>query len=200
MEVEFKSDWLVNQIELMKTLYGYELEGINDEIRSIDYITSGDEHGKKLLRVIITSQLNAAKADTKKTTKIVESLEKEDYDEVVIIAEEFTESAKTRLRENNINYISPNTKPRYSLFELMVAIQRQTHELCKAKCGKVPTSERDCKGYQEGEYTCQVRRISDNADFHAERRWQWLMMKDFSTLVKIRKEMNARDTEEIREC
>ena len=186
MEVELKSEWLVNQIELMKTLHGYKLEETNDEIGSIDYVASGDDHGKRLLRVIIDPWLNAGKVDFKKSTKIVESLEKEDYDEVIIMAGEFTEAAKRILRENNINYTSPNTKPRYSLFELIEAIQRLTHELCISKCGKVPTTEGDCKGYQDGEYTCQVRRISDDADFHAERGWQWLLMKDFSKIVTLR--------------
>ena len=187
MEVELKSDWLVNQIELMKTLHGYEIEGINDEIGSIDYIASSDDHGKRLLRVIINPQLNVSKVNNKTAIKIVESLEKEDYDEIVIMAEEFTEAAERLLRENNITCISPNTKPRYSIFELIDAIQRLTHELCISKCGKVPTSERDCNGYQDGKYTCPVRFISDNSDFHAERGWIWLLSKDFSKLIKIRK-------------
>lgn len=192
MEVELKSDWLVNQIELMKTLHGYEMEGINTEIGSIDYIASGDDDEEKLLRVIIDPWLNAGKLDFKKTTKIVESLEKEDYDEVVIMAEEFTEASLRILRENNIDYLSPTMKPRYSIFEVMDAIQRLTHELCRAKCGKVPTREGDCKGHQEGEYTCPVRLVSDNADFHAERKWPWLLKKDFSQLVNLRREMNEK--------
>ena len=175
----------------MKILHGYKLGGINEEIGSIDYVASDDNHGKKLLRLIIDPQLNLSKADMKKTTKIVKSLEKEDFEDVVIMAEEFTESARGLLREKKIKYISPDTKPRYSVFELMDAIQRLTHELCRAKCGRVPKSESDCEGYQDHKYTCPARRISDNSDFHAERGWVSLLIKDFSTLVKLRIEMNG---------
>lgn len=199
MEVELKSEWLVNQIELMKTLHGYKRERINDDIGSIDYIASTDDHGEKLLRVIIDPQSNVSKADMETARKILESLEKEDYDEAIIMAEEFTEASKRLLRENKINYISPDKKPRYSIFELMDAIQMVTYELCSGKCGKVPTSSSDCNGYQDHKYTCPVRSISDNADFHAERGWLWLLEKDFSQLVKLREEMKARGDEEIRE-
>lgn len=189
MEVELRSDWLVDQIELMKTLHGYEMKEINKEIGSIDYVAD-DDQGEKLLRVLISSGLNAGKADFNTTTKIVESLEKEGYEEITIIAEDFTEASLRILEENEINYFSPTVKPRYSVFELMEAIQRLTHELCRAKCGIVPAREVDCKGYQEGEYTCPVRVVSDNADFHAERGWQGLLKRDFSQLIDIKKEMN----------
>lgn len=59
-----------------------------------------------------------------------------------------------------------------------------------ANCGRIPVNEKDCKGYKDGKYICPVRRISDNADFHAERGWLWLLKKDFSRLIKLRKERN----------
>lgn len=198
MEVEPKSDWMVNQIELMKAIHGYEREGINEEIGSIDYVASGDGQGEKLLRVIPEPEPNPSRVYFEMTTRIVESLEKEDYDEVVIMAEDFTDASKKLLREENIEYMTPDTRPRYSIFELIDAIHRVTYELCRAKCGRVPMSEVDCEGYQPsvrkghqaGKYTCPVRLISDNADFHAERGWKWLLKKDFSQLVTLRKEVN----------
>jgi len=78
----------------------------------------------------------------------------------------------------------------YSIFELNYAIEKKTWELCKLICGKAPKSESDCKGYQYGEYTCKVRRISDEADFHSGRKWLWLVMNDFSKLVALQREMD----------
>ena len=49
MEVEFKSDWLVTQIELLKAIHGHEKNGVNDEIGSIDYVASSDGDEQKLL-------------------------------------------------------------------------------------------------------------------------------------------------------
>jgi len=191
MEVEFKSDWLVTQIELLKALHGYEKNGVNKEIGSIDYVAGGDGAEKKLLRVIIDPKLNISKAytDTIRSTK--EFLENEDYGDAVILAEEVSQGAKSLIREEKrLDYISPALVHPYSPSELIYAIQKKTGELCKLRCGKVPRTESDCKGYQDGEYTCPVRRISDNADFHAERGWLELLMNDFSKLVKLPMEMN----------
>jgi len=191
VSIGLKSGWLADQIELMKILQGYEIEGINDETGGIDYVASGD-HGRRFLTVIIDPWLNLRRADMKIITKIVDSLEGEDYEEVVVMAKEFTEASLRLLRGKDIGYISPETRPRFSTFEIIDAIQRLTHELCEAKCGKAPTREGDCKGYQEGRYTCPVRLISDNADFHGERRWSWLLRRDFSKLVTLREKMDEK--------
>jgi len=51
-------------------------------------------------------------------------------------------------------------------------------------------NESECKGYQDGEYSCPVRRISDDVDFHTEKRWAKLLMIDFTKLVTLRREMD----------
>ena len=184
MEVGLSSDWLVTQIELLKALNGYEMERINDEIGSIDYVASGDDE-KKLLRVIIDPEVNISKADTDKIRKTIAFLEVENYDEAIILAEEFTYGAEKLIREKKgLDYISSDLEHPYSISELIYAIQEKTWELCKLICGKVPKTESDCK------HSCPVRRISDDADFHAERRWLTLLMNDFSQLVKLLREMN----------
>lgn len=190
MDVEFKSDWLVTQIELLKFLHGYEIYIVNEKMGCIDYVDDGGDHGKKLLRVMFDPQSNESRAVAETITKTVEHLEREGYEEAVVLAEDFTKVAKTRLRRNHIRFISPDAGQRFSISELLAAIQGKVNELCKAKCGKVPTRESDCKGHRDGKYTCPVRRISDDADFHAERRWLKLLMKDFLKLFELRREMS----------
>lgn len=186
MEVELNSDWLVTQIELLKSLHGYEMKEVNDEIGSVDYVASGADHDKKLLRAIIDPKVNISKANTDTIRTTINFLQDEDYDEAIILAEELTQGAESLIREKkNLKYISTRLKYPYSISELIYAIQKKTMELCKLRCGKVPRTERDCKGYQNNEYTCPVRRISDDADFHAERKWLQLLMNDFSKLVAI---------------
>lgn len=184
MEVDLSSDWLVTQIELLKSLHGYEMKGINDEIGSIDYVASGGNE-KKLLRVIIDPKFNVSKADMDTTRKTIALLEEEDYDEAVILAEGVTHGAKKLIVEKKgLNYISPDLKHPHSISELLYAIQEKMWELCELRCGKVPKTESDCKR------SCPVRQISDDADFHAERRWLWLLMNGFSKLVTLQREMN----------
>ncbi len=191
MEVESKSDWLVTQIELLKAIHGYEQNGVNDEIGSIDYVASGDGDEKKLLRVIIDHKANRSKANTDTIRTINEFLDKENYDEAVILAKEVTQGAKSLIRgKKNLHYISLGLERPYSISELIYAIQEKSSELCKLRCGKVPKTEKDCNGYQDGEYTCPVRRISDDADFHADRKWLKLLMNDFSKLTNLWKELD----------
>jgi len=190
MEVEFKSSWLVTQIELLKALHGYEKNGVNDEIGSIDYVASGDGSEKKLLRVIIDPKANVSKANTETIRTAMMFLETENYDKAVILSKEFTEGAKSLIRdEKNLYYISPGLEHLYSISELFYAIQKKTGDLCKLRCGKAPKTEKDCKGHQDDEYTCPVRRISDDADFHAERKWRQLLMNDFSKLTTSWREL-----------
>jgi len=191
MEVEFKSDWLVTQIELLKALHVYEKNGFNNEVGSIDYVSSVGGAEKKLLSVIIDPKANVSKANTDTIKTINEFIDNENYDEAVILAEEVTKGAKSLIRDKkNLRYISPDLKSPYSISELIYAIQKKSGELCKIRCGKVPESEKDCKGYQDREYTCQIRSISDDADFHADRKWLQMLMNDFSKLVTLERGFN----------
>jgi len=175
MEVEFRLEWLVAQIELLKAIHGYEKNGVNDELGSIDYVASGDGDEKKLLRVIIDPKANRSKANTDTIRTIKEFLEKENYDEAVILAKEVTQGAKSLIRgKKNLHYISLGLERPYSISELIYAIQEKSSELCKLRCGKVP----------------KTRRISDDADFHADRKWLKLLMNDFSKLTNLWRELN----------
>jgi len=186
--IELKSDWQDLQVELQKSLHGYEAAEVNEEIGSIDYVTGKDSEEKKLLRVIVDPDLRASKADFNITSKTLEDLEDGRYDEIMILASGLTESSKRLVgKERDLEYISPKNE-HYSLMELIDAIQKQTRELCIERCGTFPKKEKDCKGYRDGEYTCPVRRISDDADFHSERRWLELLMNDFSKLISLHRE------------
>lgn len=186
MKVEYKSDWLVNQIELLKALYGYEKDRVDKESGSVDYVSQSEGVEKMLLRVIIDPEINVSRADTDTIRTTKEFLENEKYDEAIVLAEEVTQGAKRLIRDvKNLHYISPDLERPYTVSDFIFAIQKKTGELCKLRCGKVPKTEKDCKGHQDGEYMCTVRLISDDADFHAARRWLKLLMIDFSKLVAI---------------
>ena len=163
---------------------------VNEDAGIVDYVAENDDEERKLLRVIVDPQFHASKAYFDTTRKTLEAVENGPYDEATIIAQSFTKASKNLVnKEENLEYVSPEHEP-YSLIELIEAIQSQTRELCEARCGGFPKRAEDCKGYQDVEYTCPVRRVSDDADFHAERGWLKLLMNDFSRLVTLRREMN----------
>jgi hypothetical protein len=98
--------------------------------------------------------------------------------------------------------------------ELYSSVIECVNELCQIKCGHVPQSEVECKGHSEApiqcslcggngrtkdfrctmcagtglraaQYSCDVRLLSDNADFHAKHGWRTLLQKDLSSILKI---------------
>jgi len=191
MGVELKSNWQDTEVELLRSLHGYELADFNEEMGCVDYITAGDGEGKKLLRVVVDSGLTASRATFEIATKTLESVEGGSYDAAIIVAEGFTSASKRLARkEGGLDCVSPDNE-HHSLIDLIEAVQRETQRLCELRCGKFPASAEDCRGYRDGEYTCPVRRVSDDADFHVERRWPTLLKKDFSKLVELRREMEG---------
>jgi hypothetical protein len=189
MEVELRSSWQDLQVELLKSIHGYEMIDFNDEIGSVDFVAEVGGEGRVLLRVVVNDDFGAAPADMKTVEKTLEELEGGSYDEAILMAERFTSASKEALlKEESLGYISPGSE-HYSVTELLEAIEKLTRRLCEAKCGSFPTSAEECKGYVDGRYTCRVRLVSDDADFHAEMGWLHLLMKDFDKLVKLQREI-----------
>jgi len=189
--IELKTGWQDTQVEIQKALHGYELEDVDLKQRKIDYIA--EEQGKKkLLRVLVDEKLREYKADLDTVRDTLEEVEEGDIDEAMILAKRFTSSARRLAKEEkSLTYGSGNSKPVYSPVDILFAIQKQLQAYCKAKCGKIPTSEAECPGYKDGSFTCMGRRISDDADFHAERQWLQLLVDDFAKLLEL-----TRDIEE----
>jgi len=185
MSDNIKSNWLETQVELMKTIQGYEKKEPRKKVGNIDYV-NGDGEEKKLLRVIFESARSGSNVVTRTIDDIVASMDGEGYEEAIIIAEKFTHSAIKMIRDKeNLDYISKEERLPHSLLEILYAIQKKTFELCESICGKAPTGEDECKGYNRGKYSCLVRRISDDSDFHAKMGWKSLVYDDFSKLVEI---------------
>ncbi len=188
MEVELKSHWQEVQVELLKHLDGYKLKTVNDEVGYVDYVAEKDDDERKLLRVIVGPKFRASKAFVKTIEDTLEKVDEGDYGEATLMAKNFTSASKRIVtREDILVLISPD-QLHFSITEIFRAIQDLTMELCKEICGIIPKTEEDCKGYENGEYRCQVRRVSDEADFHFKMGWLHLLMNDFSRLIEIQRE------------
>ena len=86
MEVELKSDWQDTQVELLKTLHGYEVAKFNKKVGCVDYVSKSDDDERRLLRVIVDPKLNASKAYFETTRKTLDAVENGYYDEAIIMA------------------------------------------------------------------------------------------------------------------
>jgi DNA-binding XRE family transcriptional regulator len=191
MEIEYESDWMSPTVELLKCLGEINKPEINEEMGSIDYvINEGDK--KKLIRAMVDENQNSAPAyvDTIRATII--ELEEEKYDEALILSKRITDSAHDIVtQQDNLDVITPKMKHIFSLVEVLSAIQKKTRDLCVIKCGKAPETREDCQGKKGRTYTCDIRRISDDATFHATMKWKDVLFEDFYNLCAIEKELEV---------
>jgi len=185
--VILETDWLNTQVELFKTLESYELSELDKEEGYVDYISEkGGE--KRLLRVLIDEGFNEAKAYVSDIEEVIKDVEDREVDEAVILGKRLSVAGRRIVRNDGmLNFVSENSRPTYSPVELMMAVGIKVKELCTSRCGKLPANEEECKSSQKWELPCQVRRFSDDADFHAEMQWTDLLVQDFSRLVELKK-------------
>jgi hypothetical protein len=184
--MDIDTEWLKTQIELYKTLDDYELTTINKEKGYMDYI-SEKENEKKLLRVLVDDSFKEAKANAKNIEEILQDIKEHEVDKAIIMAKSISSaSRKISRNDKSLKFISNDTKRIYPLLDLMMAIEKKVIELCTIKCGKLPTSNHECEAFNEGKTPCKVRRISDDADFHAEMKWTDMLFEDFSNLVELK--------------
>jgi hypothetical protein len=147
-------------------------EGI--DITALD-VTSKE----KILLRIVESKSKSGFVGIDAVRKMVEAMDREDYDKGFLFGKRFTDAAKQELMQNDIQRISEGYMPRFKPERLYLRINQYVNDLCKEKCGKIPEKESDCKG------DCRVRVISDNASFHFEQGWTNLMKKDFKLLLSM---------------
>jgi len=184
------------QVELIKNIHGYDKKVSNDKIGAVDYI-KGKGKKKKLVRVI--KHRKGSRSITEKVRETIETMDEEGYTEAKIITANLSNNAKKLIIEkNDLDFITRDRRTPYSISELYYAIQVMTDKLCKSICDKAPKKDKDCKGYHQGKYSCMVRLISDNADFHAEIHWHSILYDDFSKLLDIKRK--KRESELIRDA
>jgi len=108
MEVELRSSWQDIQVELLKSLHGFEVTDVNEELGSVDYVAEAGDEGRRLLRVMVDGQFKAGTAGMKAVERTLEDLEGGAYDEAILMAEGFTSASKVAvMKEENLGYISP---------------------------------------------------------------------------------------------
>lgn len=193
MSGKIKSDRLKTQVEIQRPLHGYERRRTRKNVGWIDFVAKED-NDEKLLRVMCDTSSNESKLTVQSLTRTLEGYEERDFDEALLLAEAITDGAKAILEEDeDLDFISRDNKLPYTIYRLRYAIQQKTMEQRRRRCGKSPKDESDCMGYQGNEtvkhYSCPVRRVSDDSDFHAERGRISLLPDDFDNLIDSEKEM-----------
>jgi hypothetical protein len=219
------SEDLLDSAELLMEIEGYEQESMKKSENAITIKASKSDSDKTVLIYIVTS--NAM--DVNQANAALQILEKENVDKLIVFAHRFLAAAKAKLKKRDIECFTEklNISTVIPLRELYSTVTDYVNQLCTLKCGAIPKSESDCKGYSaipiecsscggsgrmEGRnrlcniclgtgfrnqhYSCKVRLISDNADYHQENRWINQLQNDLLALIKL-KHRAANDGESV---
>jgi len=180
----------VEKAEVISAIRGYENMRTRRKEGRVDFTVSPSESDDKILiRVITEARSRSGYIGVDSVREMNDVLEKRDYDKGILIGARFTEAAKSEMKRENIEAVSERITPHFKLEGLYSAIAGCLRNLCRAKCGHVPTKESDCKGYVDGRYSCDVRLISDNASFHLEHGWVRFLERDLAKLLAIEKSL-----------
>jgi len=168
-----------DEAELFMAMRNYSCEEREKVDEGIDIIALDTASKEKVLLRIVESKSKSGFVGIDSVRKMLEAMEREDYDKGFLFGKRFTDAAKQELMQNDIQRISEGYMPAFKPERLYLRINQYVNDLCKGKCGKIPEKESDCKG------NCRIRIISDNASFHFEQGWINLMKKDLKQLLSI---------------
>jgi hypothetical protein len=177
MSLELKTEFFMAIEDYEPT--GSEKRNNGIDIKALD----NDSKDKVLLRIINKPKSKTGYVGANTVDKMADFIKNEDFDKGVLISNRFTKAAKRKLEEEGIRKLSDGFMAKYSPDRLYLASVELVNAICKAKCGKIPSKESDCKGHNNGNYSCKIRLISDNASFHFQRSWLNLLQKDILQLL-----------------
>jgi hypothetical protein len=180
----------IRRARLISAMRDYERKKTVKKERRIDFTVSPSENDKKILiRVITESKSKSGYIGVDTVHQLIIFLEKNKYDKGILVGKKFTNPAKREMKKADIEVVSEAISPSFKVDRLYSTIVDYVEKLCKAKCGKIPKKDSDCYGFVDGHYSCNIRLISDNADFHYEKTWINFLERDLVKLFSIEKEL-----------
>lgn len=180
----------VKKAVLISAMRDYETKKTSSKERKVDFTVSPSEEDEKILiRAIIEPKSRSGYIGVDTVREMSDFLDKRNYDKGILIGKKFTNAAKREMKKVDIEVVSEAISPNFKVKRLYSTIGNYMEKLCKLKCGKVPLKDSDCEGFFDGHYTCSIRLISDNADFHHEKGWVNFLERDLVKLLSIEKEL-----------
>jgi hypothetical protein len=170
-----------DEAELMMAVRNYSCEEREKWDEGIDITALDEASNEKILLRVVNSKSSSGVVGIDTVRKMLEVMEREDYDKGFLLGKGFTDAAKQEMVQKGIQRISERYMPTFKPERLFLRINNYVNDLCKVKCGKIPQKESDCKG------DCRIRIISDNASFHFEHGWINLMKNDLKQLLSLQK-------------
>lgn len=187
-----EEETIVNKAKLLSIVRNYDRERTTNKEKRVDFNVSPSENDEKILiRAITEPKAKSGYISVDTVREMHDFLERNNYDKGIMIGRKFTKTAKMEMKNADIEFFSDNFSPNFKMERLYSTICNYVEKLCKAKCGKIPLKDSDCKGFVDGNYNCNIRLISDNADFHREKAWATFLERDLIKLLVIEKKFKT---------
>ena len=181
----------LKKAKLISVMRDYDQKLTKTRERGVDFTVSPSENDEKILiRVITEPKSKSGYISVDSVREMIDVLETKNYDKGILIGQKFTNGAKREMKQANIELLSESFSPNFKLERLYSTIESYVEKMCKIKCGKIPTKDSDCSGFADGNYSCVIRLVSDNADFHYEKEWITFLERDLVKLLAIERELN----------
>jgi len=148
-------------------------------------ITASDLSNKKILLRSIEPQSKAGFVGVEEVKNMVKTMKLENYDSGILISSKFTIAAAEEMANEKIQLVSDDYMPHFGTEKIYLTITNCINNQCKAKCGKIPRKNSDCKQQVKGNL-CKIKALSDNSSFHFEHGWIDLMKNDLKQLLALR--------------
>ena len=191
MSIELKDEGLIERAEVVMAIREYDYIKRRRWEGGIDIIVSPVRSDDRILmRVINKSRSQSGIVGIDAVREMSEFLERNGYEGGFLVGKRFTNAAREEMSREGIEGISEKFMPSFKPKRLYFSVNKIVEKLCKAKCGRVPMKESDCKGYSKGTYSCKIRLISDDASFHFEHGWTNLLQNDLKRLLTVHNSMN----------
>jgi hypothetical protein len=182
---------LVDKAKLISAVREYQMEKTRRKEKRIDFtVLPPKSDDRILMRIITEPKAKSGYVSVDTVREMSQTLGKRHYDRGILISKRFTEAARREMKDEDIEVISEGI-PLFKPEQLYLVINNFISELCKAKCGHIPKKESDCRGYSDGNYSCNIRLISDDASFHFEHGWTSLLERDFAKLLTLEENLNG---------
>jgi len=181
--------WKKVCVEVMKSIHGYKDTPSDRDLDYTDYEKSGE--GVQLLRVV-EGRGNSSKIGVDIVVETQREVGEGIYTEAILMANYFTTASKRLIKKDeNLTKISLDHK-HFSSINLITALNSELEKQCKLQCGTTQHNEEDCITDAKN-IKCTIKRLSDDAQFHAKMGWTHLLYSDLLQLYKNRSELQKTD-------
>ena len=182
---------LVKRAKFLFAVREYQIKRTAKKENIVDFSVSPAKSDDRIfVRVITKPRTNSGHVSADTILEISQILHKKHYDKGILIGKRFTEAAMKEIKKKDIEIVTEEI-PKFKPERLYSAIEDHVNELCKVKCGRIPRKESECKGYSDGCYSCNVRLISDDADFHFEHGWTSFLERDLTKLLAKEEDLSG---------